>query len=185
MLSRSLQAFSILALLALAACSEDVRSLPYRTIDPDRAETLGLCDFGRDRHPDVLVYHHTASGLFIYGDLEDFDAYRANDWQAIRSAYAVPEQAIYKQKLRGDCYSEKSKTYYPCYQTFTLDLSEVGGLARSNHTDVTSLALRVCERAARTKWESNAGFRQTNYSQECRIVTTVNCPFPGAEQAGR
>ncbi|MCP4316531.1 MAG: hypothetical protein GY789_11080 [Hyphomicrobiales bacterium] len=168
----------------LASCSEWVRETPWLGEAPETDDQKKLCEFGKVYSPTMIVrYHEADEGRLFFGDITNFQAFADNDWTTVRSAMARPEETVYEQKVRTDCYNEATDRYYPCIRKLQIDLGEVGAVVRSNFADPTEMALRYCSEAARNAWKEQARFAETNESQDCVVTVRALCPLPHMEKS--
>lgn len=174
----------LLAVLFVAACTRaDLKQQPWRGGPPQTAEENQLCEIGRAWSDRVSVRHQNAEGRYVPGDVTDVQAFLDRDETTIRSALARTEKPVHEYKLRGDCYNEAKKAWYPCIKRVDIDMRDIGGLVRTNFDDPARLALQECARAARKAWQEQIGYPENNYTQECVIVARAVCPLPGADAA--
>jgi len=177
-MSYRIAAILLLLTVFAAGCSEVVRERPWRGAFPETEAETRLCRFDMVYTPTMLVRHHDPQGRLFFGDVLQFEGYRAKGETALRSAEARPENPDYIQKVRTDCRDKTTGAYYPCTVRVQVDFNKVGSVVRSNFSDPVPMALRLCSDAARLAWKEQMGFEETNASQYCVVVARALCPFP-------
>jgi len=164
----------------VAGCSEVVKKRPVRGSAPETEAELQLCQFNKQHGPQMYVRHHDPEGRLFFGDVKNFQGFADMGETEIPSAQARPKKSSYVQKVRSDCKNESTGRYYPCTINVRIDLSEVGAIARSNYSDPSLMAARLCLSAARQAWKDQVGLNESHASQECAVTVRAICPLPPA-----
>ncbi len=162
----------------IVGCSSLVREQSWRGAAPETEAEHELCNFDKKWSPTLVARYHEPDGRLFFGDIKASDGFADKGWTTIRSAKAQPEELIYTQKVRTDCYNESKDAYYPCVRKLQVDLREVGAVVRSNLADPAEMAVSLCSQAARQAWKEQVGTSETNDSQKCSVTVRAICPLP-------
>jgi hypothetical protein len=168
------RAIVLLAALTLAGCSS---SAPVAKL-----ETSTLCTRGKQTKT-VLMAHVDKRGEAYEGDAPrgEYDGVV----KSIATAMAAPKTAMFRQRVRKDCYDKTKKVWYPCVKETRIDFSKIKGIARAPKMErARDVAVKLCESEVRKRSPKADGYLRFDSADfNCRVVQTNFCPVYKATAA--